>query len=173
MTRAEILKSCHCAKHFKPCLANWLRPSVRYLPFKRAARSNDSIKIYHTEHNRRLRLSCVFVVFRWIRWTTSPKKNHSRGIYFSNKREEKSYSCSSLSDFRKSIDLEFEDSFFDVRKSTVFLSTKIMDKKLDASSGIGCRFLDEEETKKTKCRHRETTEYTLERKKRSFNGKPR
>lgn len=33
----------------------------------------------------------------------------------SNKREEKSsLSCSSLSDFQKSIDLEFEDSFFDV-----------------------------------------------------------
>lgn len=55
-----------------------------------------------------------------------------------------------------------------------FLSTKIMDKRLDTSSGIGCRFLDEEETKKTKCRHRETMEDTflLERKKRSFNRKP-
>lgn len=91
----------------------------------------------------------------------------------SNKREEKSYSCSSLSDFQKSMDLEFEDSFFDVRKSTVFLSTKIMDKKLGASSRIGCRFLDEEKTKKTKCRRRETMEHTLERKKRSFNRKPR
>lgn len=47
-----------------------------------------------------------------------------------------------------------------------------MDKKLDTSSEIGCRFLDEEKAKKTKCRHRETMEYTLERKKRSFNRKP-
>lgn len=92
----------------------------------------------------------------------------------SNKREEKSCSCSSLSDFQKSMDLEFEDSFFDVRKSTDFLSTTIMDKKLGTtSSGIGCRFLDEEKTKKTKCRRRETVEHTLERKKRSFNRKPR
>lgn len=27
-------------------------------------------------------MSRVFIVFRWIRWTISPKKNHSRGIYF-------------------------------------------------------------------------------------------
>lgn len=53
-----------------------------------------------------------------------------------------------------------------------FLSAKIMDKRLGTGSGIGCRFLDEEKTKKTKCRHRETMEYTLERKKRSFNRKP-
>lgn len=125
-------------------------PSVRYLPFKRAVRSNDSIKIYYTgiraslihgqfceyfisEWNRRLRL---FIVLRWIRWTTSPKKNHWRGIYFSNKREEKSYSCSSLSDFQKSIDLEFQDSFFDVRKSTVFYPRRLWIKGWTPARGL-------------------------------------